>query len=65
MKAFSLIGDCAEKSKLVRRLVVELVMILAVTSDLPVAADVPCLALPNIGALADFVLANARAPSNA
>jgi molybdopterin-guanine dinucleotide biosynthesis protein len=40
-------------------------MVLAVTSDLSVAADVPCLALSNIGALAHFVLANARTPSNA
>jgi molybdopterin-guanine dinucleotide biosynthesis protein B len=40
-------------------------MVLAVTSDLPVAADVPCLALLNIGALADFVLANARVPNTA
>jgi molybdopterin-guanine dinucleotide biosynthesis protein B len=40
-------------------------MVLAVTSDLSVAADVPVLALSNIGALADFVLANARVPSNA
>jgi molybdopterin-guanine dinucleotide biosynthesis adapter protein len=39
-------------------------MVLAVTSDLPVAADVPCLALSNIGALADFALANARVPSS-
>jgi len=35
-------------------------MVLAVTSDVPIEADVPCLALSNIGALADFVLANAR-----
>jgi molybdopterin-guanine dinucleotide biosynthesis protein B len=35
-------------------------MILAITSDVPVVADVPCLALSDIGALADFVLANAR-----
>jgi molybdopterin-guanine dinucleotide biosynthesis adapter protein len=35
-------------------------MVLAITSDVPVAADVPCLALSDIGALADFVLANAR-----
>jgi molybdopterin-guanine dinucleotide biosynthesis adapter protein len=35
-------------------------MVLAITSDVPIAADVPCLALSNIGALADFVLANAR-----
>jgi molybdopterin-guanine dinucleotide biosynthesis protein B len=40
-------------------------MVLAVTSDLSVAADVPVLALSNIGALADFVLTNARAPGNA
>ena len=40
-------------------------MVLAVTSDLPMAADVPYLALSNVGALADFVLANARVPSNA
>jgi molybdopterin-guanine dinucleotide biosynthesis protein B len=39
-------------------------MVLAVTSDLPIGADVPCLALSNIGALADFVLANARVPSS-
>jgi molybdopterin-guanine dinucleotide biosynthesis adapter protein len=42
------------------------VMVLAITSDVPVAADVPFLALSDIGALADFVLANAwgsiRAP---
>ncbi len=38
-------------------------MVLTVTSDLSVTADVPVLALSNIGALADFVLANARAPS--
>ena len=35
-------------------------MILAITSDMPIAADVPVLALSNIGALADVVLANAR-----
>jgi hypothetical protein len=35
-------------------------MILAITSDVQVVADVPCLALSDIGALADFVLANAR-----
>jgi molybdopterin-guanine dinucleotide biosynthesis adapter protein len=40
-------------------------MVLAVTSDWPVAADVPCLALPNIGALADFVLAHARVTNSA
>jgi hypothetical protein len=40
-------------------------MVLAITSDVPVAADVPCLTLSNIHALADFVLANARVPSNA
>jgi molybdopterin-guanine dinucleotide biosynthesis adapter protein len=40
-------------------------MVLAITSNVPVAADVPHLALSNIGALADFVLANARVPSNA
>jgi molybdopterin-guanine dinucleotide biosynthesis protein B len=40
-------------------------MILAITSDVPIAADVPCIPLSNIGGLADFVLANAWAPSNA
>jgi molybdopterin-guanine dinucleotide biosynthesis adapter protein len=42
-------------------------MVLAITSDVSVAADVPCPALSDIGALADFVLANARGgvPSNA
>ena len=35
-------------------------MVLAITSDVPVAADVPCLALSDIGGLADFVLANGR-----
>ena len=35
-------------------------MISAITSDVQVVADVPCLALSDIGALADFVLANAR-----
>jgi molybdopterin-guanine dinucleotide biosynthesis adapter protein len=35
-------------------------MALAITSDVPVAADVPCLALSDIGALADSVLANAQ-----
>jgi molybdopterin-guanine dinucleotide biosynthesis adapter protein len=42
-------------------------MVLAITSDVSVAADVPCLALSDIGALGDFVLANARGgvPSNA
>jgi molybdopterin-guanine dinucleotide biosynthesis adapter protein len=35
-------------------------MILAITADVQVVADVPCLALSDIGALADFVLANAR-----
>jgi molybdopterin-guanine dinucleotide biosynthesis protein B len=35
-------------------------MILAITSDVQVVADVPCLALSDIGALADFVLANAQ-----
>jgi molybdopterin-guanine dinucleotide biosynthesis adapter protein len=35
-------------------------MVLAITSDVSVAADVPCLALSDIGVLADFVLANAR-----
>jgi molybdopterin-guanine dinucleotide biosynthesis protein B len=35
-------------------------MVLAITSDVAVAADVPRLALSDIGALADFVLANAR-----
>jgi molybdopterin-guanine dinucleotide biosynthesis adapter protein len=40
-------------------------MVLAITSDAQVAADVPCLALSDIGALADFVLVNARVPSNA
>jgi molybdopterin-guanine dinucleotide biosynthesis protein B len=38
--------------------------VLAITSDVSVAADVPCLALSNIDALADFVLANAWVPSN-
>jgi molybdopterin-guanine dinucleotide biosynthesis protein MobB len=37
-------------------------MILAITSDVQVVADVPCLALSDIDALADFVLANARDP---
>ena len=40
-------------------------MILAITSDVPIAADVSCIPLSNIGGLADFVLANAWAPSNA
>jgi hypothetical protein len=40
-------------------------MVLAVTSDSPVKAEVPVLALSNIGALADFVLANAWASSKA
>jgi len=40
-------------------------MVLAITFDVPVAADVPCLTLSNIHALADFVLANARVPNNA
>ena len=35
-------------------------MVLAITSDVSVAADVPCYALSDIGVLADFVLANAR-----
>jgi molybdopterin-guanine dinucleotide biosynthesis protein B len=35
-------------------------MVLAITSDVRVAADVPCLALSDIGVLADFVLANAQ-----
>jgi molybdopterin-guanine dinucleotide biosynthesis protein B len=35
-------------------------MILAITADVQIVADVPCLALSDIGALADFVLANAR-----
>lgn len=35
-------------------------MILAITAEAPVAAHVPCLALSDIGALADFVLANAH-----
>jgi molybdopterin-guanine dinucleotide biosynthesis protein B len=35
-------------------------MILAITSDVQVIADVPWLALSDIGVLADFVLANAR-----
>jgi molybdopterin-guanine dinucleotide biosynthesis protein B len=35
-------------------------MVLAITSDVPVAASVPCLELSNIGELADFALANAR-----
>jgi molybdopterin-guanine dinucleotide biosynthesis protein B len=35
-------------------------MVLAITSDLSVEADVPCFALSDIGVLADFVLANAR-----
>ena len=34
-------------------------MVLGVTSDVPVAADVPCFALSDIVGLADFVLANA------
>jgi molybdopterin-guanine dinucleotide biosynthesis protein B len=34
--------------------------VLAITSEMPVAADIPCLALTDIGALADFVLANAQ-----
>ncbi len=34
--------------------------VLAITSDVPVAADVPCLPLSDVGALADFVLANAQ-----
>jgi hypothetical protein len=40
-------------------------MVLAVTSELPVGVDIPCLALSNIGAVTDFVLANARVPGNA
>jgi molybdopterin-guanine dinucleotide biosynthesis adapter protein len=40
-------------------------MILAITSDMQVPADIPCLPLSDIAALADFVLANARAPGNA
>jgi molybdopterin-guanine dinucleotide biosynthesis protein B len=35
-------------------------MVLAIASDVPMATDIPCLALSGIGALADFVLANAR-----
>lgn len=35
-------------------------MVLAITSDLSIAADVPCLAISDIGALADFVQAHAR-----
>jgi molybdopterin-guanine dinucleotide biosynthesis protein len=35
-------------------------MVLAITSDVSVAADDPCYALSDIGVLADFVLANAR-----
>jgi molybdopterin-guanine dinucleotide biosynthesis adapter protein len=36
--------------------------ILAITAEVPVAAHVPCLALSDIGSLADFVLANAHEP---
>jgi hypothetical protein len=35
-------------------------MVLAFTSDVPVTGGIPCLALADIGALADFALANAR-----
>ena len=38
--------------------------VLAITSDTPVAAAIPCLALSDIAALADFVLANARDSAN-
>jgi molybdopterin-guanine dinucleotide biosynthesis protein B len=37
-------------------------MVLAITSDVPVAAEVPCLALSDIATLADFVLAHAQGP---
>jgi molybdopterin-guanine dinucleotide biosynthesis protein len=40
-------------------------MVLAVTSEVSVTANVPYLPLSNMGGLADFVLANARVPSNA
>lgn len=40
-------------------------MVLAITSDVSIVADVLCFALSDIGALADFVLANARVPGNA
>ena len=40
-------------------------MVLAITSDLPVAGNVPRIELSNIGVLADFVWANARVPSHA
>jgi molybdopterin-guanine dinucleotide biosynthesis protein B len=39
-------------------------MMLAITSDVSIAADVPCFALSDIGVLADFVLAYARVPGN-
>jgi molybdopterin-guanine dinucleotide biosynthesis protein B len=35
-------------------------MVLAITTDVSIAADVPCFALSDISVLADFVLANAR-----